>query len=684
MFIAHIALQGCLRWSHIEYGLTADTGGHIRYLVELVTASAARADIDRIDILTRGFEDLSLGETYRPGTKNIDDKIRIVRLAGSDPAYLPKEELYAETGALAAAAEEWLAGLERKPDCIHAHYADAGRLAAIIKHRHGIPFVFTGHSLGRMKAETTGLDIAQDESLSRRIAIEEEALASADGIIASSRDEAEAQYVGYRGADSGRLRVIPPGSDLTPFASAVTSDRVKSQIGRFLCDPGKPMVLAIARPVRKKNLSALVHAFGTDARLRERANLVIVAGCRHLIDDLEPECGDVMRELIDLIDRYDLYGHVAYPKFHRPEDIPSYYALARDCRGLFVNPALHEPFGLTLLEAAAAGLPVVATDRGGPNDIVERCENGILVDPSRIDHIARASLALLEDTARWNSCADNGPRAVTAYDWNAHVDVYHALLREITRSEDLPTELGNIMLVCDIDNTLLGNEEGVRRFAHWQRDQAGLVFGIASGRSFHSAQAILAADGIPTPAFIVSSVGTVIHRYDGRKRRFARDNRWERLIDRDWDRERLLAAIGPLELRAQGPLEQLSHKLSYFIDTEAEAGEVRAIIAKAGLRANVVASHGRYLDILPPAASKGAAIDYLRRNLGIEHDEVIVAGDSGNDVSMLAWSMKPIIVCNHRDRIVDLPELSHSYVARAGHAAGVIEGVEYFRKGQRP
>lgn len=684
MFIAHIALQGCLRWSDVKYGLTADTGGHIRYLIELVKTSAARADINRIDILTRGFDAPSLGEIYLPGTEMIDDKIRIVRLPSANLAYLPKEELYGEADALAAAAEKWLGGLGCKPDCIHAHYADAGLLAARIKRRHGIPFVFTGHSLGRVKANATGLDLAQDEFLCRRIATEEEALAAADAVVTSSRDEAEAQYAGYREADSGRLRVIPPGSDLTAFANALASDRVKSEVDRFLCDPHKPMVLAIARPVRKKNLSALVHAFGTDTKLRESANLVIVAGCRGHIDDLEQECADVMREVIDLVDSYDLYGHVAYPKAHRPEDIPAYYALARDRRGVFVNPALHEPFGLTLLEAAATGLPVVATDNGGPNDIVERCENGILINPSKIDDIAQACLALLENTTRWDICSDNGLRGVTAYDWRAHVDVYHALLREITQSEDLPTESGDIMLVCDIDNTLLGNKEGVRRFAQWRRGQAGLVLGIASGRSFHSAQAILAADGISTPAFIVSSVGTVIHCYNGRKRRFVCDTQWERLIDRDWERERLLAAIRPLGLRIQGPLEQLTHKLSYFIDTKADAGKVRAAIAKAGLCANVVVSHGRYLDILPSAASKGAAIDYLRRRLGIEHDEVIVAGDSGNDVSMLAWSLKPIIVANHRDRIVDLPELSHSYVARAGHAAGVIEGVEYFRKAQRP
>ncbi len=81
------------------------------------------------------------------------------------------------------------------------------------------------------------------------------------------------------------------------------------------------------------------------------------------------------------IDRHDLYGRAAYPKHHRADDVPLLYRLAALSGGVFVNPALTEPFGLTLLEAAASGLPVVATEDGGPQDIIENCGNGYLVDP---------------------------------------------------------------------------------------------------------------------------------------------------------------------------------------------------------------------------------------------------------------------------------------------------------------
>ena len=70
-------------------------------------------------------------------------------------------------------------------------------------------------------------------------------------------------------------------------------------------------------------------------------------------------------QIFDLIDKYDLYGQIAYPKYHRRDQIASIYRWAAELKGLFVNPALTEPFGLTLLEAAACGLPIIAPDDGG-------------------------------------------------------------------------------------------------------------------------------------------------------------------------------------------------------------------------------------------------------------------------------------------------------------------------------
>ena len=63
------------------------------------------------------------------------------------------------------------------------------------------------------------------------------------------------------------------------------------------------------------------------------------------------------------------------------------YRWAASRGGVFVNPALTEPFGLTLLEASSCGLPIISTNDGGPKEIRSKCENGLLVDVTDINEL---------------------------------------------------------------------------------------------------------------------------------------------------------------------------------------------------------------------------------------------------------------------------------------------------------
>ncbi|KQT84262.1 HAD-IIB family hydrolase [Methylobacterium sp. Leaf466] len=678
MFVLHVALQGCLRGDGVAYGLTADTGGHIRYLLDLVRSCAQDATVDRIVVATRLF-DSTLGAAYAVPEEAVSGKVTIVRLASASPGYLPKEDLHAEVASFADGLVSWIAAQPTAPDVIHAHYADAAAVAARVEDRLGIPFVFTAHSLGRVKAAAMGHRADADPRLAHRIAAEETALARAALVVASSRDEAEVQYAAYAAYDPGRIRVVPPGSDLARFQGAQPCPRVDATIDRFLRAPLRPALLALARPVARKNLAALVTAYGESPDLQARANLVLVAGTRGDLDDLDGGMAGTMRELLALIDRYDLYGRVAYPKTHRPEDVPALYAYARVRGGVFVNPALNEPFGLTLLEASAAGLPLVATDSGGPNDIVETCGNGLLVDPRDPGAIARACLRILDEPGLRDRFVAGGARAAAAYDWDRHAARYHALLRALGSAEP-PMRDPRQLLICDIDNTLVGCDAGLSAFRHWRSEQEGLAFGVATGRSFHSAMAILEQQASPRPQVMITSVGSEIYHLDPNGVSYSVDRPWREAVSRGWDRTAVRAALSDLpDLVAQGPLEQRTHKLSYFGDADT-VRRVRARLDAAGLPASLIHSHGRYLDVLPPLASKGTAVDHVRTLYGLGEGNVFVAGDSGNDVEMLRAGRQAIIVANFSDDLASHAALGHSYVARASHARGVIEGVAHFRK----
>ena len=323
------------------------------------------------------------------------------------------------------------------------------------------------------------------------------------------------------------MMVIPPGIDLDRFSPPDSQTLRKppaAEVQRFWRHPTRPMILALSRPDERKNIRTLVKAYGEHPTLRDRANLVIVAGNRDRIPDLDRGARTVWSELLSLIDEYDLYGHVAYPKHHAADDVPDYYRLAAARRGLFVNPALTEPFGLTLLEAAASGVPVIATHDGGPTDILSNCNNGRLIDPLDADALGRTLDDALADRTRWRRWARNGQKAVEqVYSWDAHVRKYLKEVRKLpefrrrkatgwgSSARSRMTKLERL-IICDVDDTLIGNPQATADFmARMRLNTARVGLGVATGRRLESVLKALREHGIEPPDVIISSVGTEIH-----------------------------------------------------------------------------------------------------------------------------------------------------------------------------
>jgi glycosyltransferase involved in cell wall biosynthesis len=91
-----------------------------------------------------------------------------------------------------------------------------------------------------------------------------------------------------------------------------------------------------------------------------------------------------------------------------PQELPDFYAAA----DLFVWPAINEAYGMSLLEAQAAGLPVVAGATGGVPFIVEHEQSGLLTPPGDSDSFAAALRGLLRDAARRRMMGDRALETV--------------------------------------------------------------------------------------------------------------------------------------------------------------------------------------------------------------------------------------------------------------------------------
>jgi len=262
-----------------------------------------------------------------------------------------------------------------------------------------------------------------------------------------------------------------------------------------------------------------------------------------------------------------------------------------------------------------------------------------------------------------------------------------------------------LLLCTDLDRTLLPNgehpesPEARRLFAGLAaRDQVTLVY--ATGRNLGLTVQAIAEFALPHPAAILADVGATILLPDGPIWRSW--TAWERHIDREWrqlgPREIDALLQGLPEIRPQEEEKQGRHKISCYVsleaDREALGREITRRLGRWGVKATLVFSIDEpaatgLLDILPAGAGKLKALRFFLEGFGFRREEVIFAGDSGNDLEVLESDLAAVLVANAhpglRRQLAARPSPT-LYLAQGGYlamngnyAAGILEGVAHFR-----
>ena len=692
-----LSIHGLIRANDLELGRDADTGGQTKYVVDLARALCRHPDVAQVSLVTRLIRDRAVGPSYARREEPLGDGASIIRIPCGPDDYLPKEQLWDHLDSFTDNLMHWLKRQAHMPTVVHSHYADAGYVGVRLSNLLGVPLVHTGHSLGRDKRKrllARGIDreqIARTYNIDRRIDAEEDVLANADLVITSTHNEMEEQYGLYNYYDPGRMVVIPPGTDLEQFKPAQPGEQIafRAQVDRFLANPGKPLILALSRADERKNLAALIEAFGESPALQDAANLLIVAGNRTDIRDLDSGPQSVLTDLLLVLDAYDLYGRVALPKHHRPEEVPQIYRMVAAGRGVFINPALTEPFGLTLLEAAATGLPLVATENGGPTDIIRNCQCGELIDPLDKAQMATALLKYLNSDSEWQRASANGIRRVRElYSWQTHASAYVEKISgladrytPLTSAPPLPRTLRyrDRSIVTDLDQTLIGDDAALAELLGLLREhRKDVSFTIATGRRIDAALALMKKHGIPTPDIFITSLGTRIQYGQA----LTEDKVWTDHIDQHWSARRVRLALSrvpglvPQEQRHQTPF-----KISYYYDCHEAPSldELNTLLRQQEITANVTLSFGQFLDVIPARASKGQALRYAAQRLDIPLEQILVAGGSGADEDMMRGNTLAVVVRNrHPEELSALAPVDRIFFARQSHAAGILEAIEHY------
>ena len=721
--ITLISLHGLIRGQEMELGRDADTGGQVKYVVELARELASHPNVREVELLTRQVIDPKVHDDYANVEETIGENAKIIRIPFGPKRYLKKEALWPY---IEMFIDQTLVHFRRTgvPSLIHGHYADAGLAGAHLARLLHVPYIFTGHSLGRVKQQRLLLGKSSAESLEKRyklttrIEAEEIALETASMVVTSTSQEIQQQYELYDHYQPDRMEVIPPGVDLSLFSppaglgsvvksnsnsnsnedsdtgtetgiQGFTRPAIADAVDRFLADPNKPSILTMARPDERKNLEKLVEVYGLSPQLQEASNLIMIMGTRDDLRELPKGGQQVINNVLYLIDKYDLYGKVAYPKSHAPDDVPDLYRWVASKKGVFINPALTEPFGLTLLEAGATGLPIVATHDGGPRDIIANCNNGLLVDPMDNQQIEHALLRALTEPNQWKEWSDAGIRGTRAhYSWTQHANRYLRDASDILSHSAVPALVNNPrerrlpefdrIIITDLDNTLTGDDEALQEFHDLLNANDNVGFGISTGRRLDVAMNLIERLHLPRPDLIETDSGTQLHY--GPK--LTADLSWRKQIGFAWEPTKIRSVLDPMPgVNLQEERSQSEFKVAYQIDP-AISPTLRAIkkaLREAGVRAKVVLSLGMFLDIIPVRGGSDLSMRHVLWKWGFSPENVLVAGDSGNDIGMLLGRTLGVVVANHGKEMEVLRDRPRVYFSQNSHARGILEGIEYYQ-----
>ena len=383
---------------------SGDSGGMNVYVRELVS-SLSQIGIECTTFTRADREGLPAEVLVEPGH-------RVVHIEAG-PHHLPKEALPEISDQFCQGVMEWIEANE-KPDIIHGNYWLSGVVGHHLKHELDVPFVSTFHTLARVKAE------GGDPEPKWRDRAEAEIIQCSDAICVSCVEEEE-QFRRLYGDPHGRIEIIAPGVEHAFFAPGDQAGARRA----INVDPDIPFILFVGRIQPLKGPDVAIRALAVLGR--PDAQLAIVGGSSGRNGDFQAS------EAHALVDELGLHDQVHFIE-PKPHHILSTWYRAAD---IVLVPSRSESFGLVALEAAACGVPVVASAVGGLLSLVDDGETGYLIEGRKPADYADAMRKILNDSELAASMGKAAVERAQAYTWRAAAE----------RLRDLYAELGVESLV---------------------------------------------------------------------------------------------------------------------------------------------------------------------------------------------------------------------------------------------
>jgi glycosyltransferase involved in cell wall biosynthesis len=396
-----------------------DSGGQCVYEHQLAQALAKKGwDVTTFCRQVGKREDLSI----------INEHYRIHRISCGPEGFVPKEEI-AEF--LPEFIQKMQPLLPQEPYVIHGHYWDGGKASLYLRsaQKNTTPLVWTPHSLGSMKREKfPGSENEFVYNFIPRLTWENYSCFAADQVIVSSPLEKNTVIEKY-GYDEDKIAVIPPGIDWTDL---VPHDKEAMRNKYGLPQEGK-ILLCLGRMTRSKGYHHAIRALSwLKEQYTDPVSLVICGGSDSSTSKEENEYKQYLRQVTEEL-------HLQESVFFLPAIAHEKVAEIYSAADIFIMSSENEPFGLTVLESMIMGLPVVASNTGGPTFLIQHNFTGSLVtiyNPRRVAHYIYSYFRDPQFTQRVMKNARDF--AIHEFDWKNQALRFADVYENVTRHSQAP------------------------------------------------------------------------------------------------------------------------------------------------------------------------------------------------------------------------------------------------------
>ena len=343
-----------------------------------------------------------------PAVVHVEPGHRVVHVPAG-PFGLAKEQLAEQVDVFADGVAAHIE-VDGGVDVVHGNYWLSGVAGHRLEHRLGVPLVSTFHTLARVKAEGGDLEPPW------RDRAEAEVIAGGDAICVSCPAEAT-QFRRLYGDPPGAVEIVPPAVEHAFFAPGNRAGARRA----IEMPADAPLVLFVGRIQPLKAPDLAIRALAALGPGRPDARLVIVGGASGADGTRYASDVRMLALEVGVADRV----HFVEPSPHHI--LASYYRAA----DVVIVPSRSESFGLVALEAAACGVPVVASAVGGLLDVVVDGVTGVLVPGREPADYGAALAGVLDDPVGAAAMGAAAAEEARTYTWRATADRLADLYRRL-------------------------------------------------------------------------------------------------------------------------------------------------------------------------------------------------------------------------------------------------------------